>query len=271
MASEPLITFLLPFYNEQGFIGRTVASLAAQTDRRFRLILVDNGSTDGGREEAMVAAASMPDIETTLIEEPTPGKIFALKAGLAEVTTPFVGTMDADTIYPPTYVAICLDVFETNPKAACVIAATVEGNEGSLPHLLRRFRTSMYATLFRNRAHGGGCGQTFATADLRSVGGFDAAIWPYVLEDHEVICRVAERGRIVHGYHHYCSPSDRRADRRSVSWNRAERIAYKLMPRKFMHWYFYRFLAARFEARGKHNAALRSQSWDINGSGGGST
>jgi glycosyltransferase involved in cell wall biosynthesis len=261
MASEPLITFLLPFYNEQGFIGRTVASLAGQTDRRFRLILVDNGSTDSGREEAMAAAATMPEIETTLIEEPTPGKIFALKVGLAEVTTPFVGTMDADTIYPPTYVAICLDVFEANPKAACVIAATVKGNQGSLPHRLRRFRTSVYATLFRNRAHGGGCGQAFRTSILRAVGGFDPAIWPYVLEDHEVIHRIAREGRVSYSYRHYCIPADRRADRRNVSWSRAERIAYKLMPRKFMGPYFYRFLASRFDEHGKLNAALRHRSW----------
>jgi glycosyltransferase involved in cell wall biosynthesis len=262
MANTPIITFLLPFYNEQGFIGRTVESLAAQTDRRWRLLLIDNGSTDKGTEEAIAAAVAMPDIELRIIEEATPGKIYALKAGLAEVDTPFVGTIDADTIYPLAYVGTCLDIFERHPGASCVMAATVMGNPHSVSNRLRRLRTHAYATLFRDRAHSGGFGQVFDTAALRAVGGFDSNIWPYVLEDHEVICRIADKGTILHSYYHYCSPSDRRADRSSVSWTRAERIAYKLMPRRLMNWYFHRILAVRFEARGKHNSALRVRTWE---------
>jgi glycosyltransferase involved in cell wall biosynthesis len=269
MIDEPLITFLLPFYNEEGFIGRTVASLAGQTDRRFRLLMIDNGSTDRGRKEALAAAAVMPAVDTTVIEEPAPGKIFALKAGLAEVTTRFVATIDADTIYPPTYVATCLQMFERNPGASCVIAVAVTGDPYALPNRLRRLRTAAYAILFRNRAHGGGCGQAFAASALRKAGGFDPTLWPFVLEDHEVIYRVAKTGPILHGFGHYCSTADRRADRSSVSWNCAERIAYKLMPRQLMGWYFHRFLAARFRARGKQNSALRSRGWDSGGSAGG--
>ena len=48
--TEPL-TIVLCFYNEERWIGRTLASLAAQTDRRFSLVLVDNGSTDGSVDE----------------------------------------------------------------------------------------------------------------------------------------------------------------------------------------------------------------------------
>lgn len=266
MIDEPLITFLLPFYNEQGFIGETVSSLARQTDRRFRLVLIDNGSTDDGREEAIAAAAAMPSIDTTVVEEEMPGKTFALMAGLAEVSTPVVATIDADTVYPPGYVATCLRLFEQNPQASCVVAVGLNGNPDSFANALRRLRTRVYAGLRPDRAHSGGCGQAFATISLRAAGGFDPAIWPYVLEDHEVIHRVARQGAIVYSYRHYCSPSDRRTDRGNVSWNLAERIAYKLMPRRLMGWYFYRFLALRFEERGKHSAALRLRDWSADGS-----
>ena len=262
MVGEPIITFLLPFYNEQGFIGETVTSLAIQTDCRFRLILIDNGSTDCGREEAITAAKAKPSIETTIIDEAEPGKIFALMAGLAEVASPYVATVDADTIYPPAYVANCLRAFERNPKASCVIALGLAGSPNSLANKLRRLRARIYATVFPGRAHSGGYGQAFSTTILRRVGGFDPKIWPYVLEDHEVIHRVSKEGTILYDYEHYCNPSNRRSDRRNVSWSLAERIAYKLMPRKFMGWYFYRFLALRFEKSGKRSAALRFRNWD---------
>ena len=42
-----LLTIVLPFFNEQGWIGRTIDSLVAQNDERFLLLLIDNGSTDG--------------------------------------------------------------------------------------------------------------------------------------------------------------------------------------------------------------------------------
>jgi len=262
LAEGPIITFLLPFYNEQGYIGRTMASLAAQTDRRFRLFLIDNGSTDKGRDEALDAAAAMPDIEMTVIEEPTPGKIFAMKTGFAEVVTPYVGTMDADTIYPPSYVSTCLAMFERNQSASCVMAVALTGDPRSIGNRLRRLRTIFYGALFPNRAHSGGCGQAFVTSALRTVGGFDPAIWPFVLEDHEVIFRISRNGPILYSHHHFCSTADRRADRRNVSWNRAERIAYKVMPHGMIGWYMYRYLATRFQARGKHNATLRNRNWD---------
>ena len=261
MVDEPIITFLLPFYNEQGFIGRTVASLAGQTERRFRLVLIDNGSTDGGREEAVTSARAMPSIETTVIDEAVPGKVSALKAGLAEVSTPFVATIDADTIYPPGYTATCLDIFRRNPGASCVVAVGLNGHPELFANRMRRSRTKIYAALFPDRAHSGGFGQAFATSALRAAGGFDPAIWPYVLEDHEAIHRVAKEGPILYSYRHYCNPSNRRMDRGNVSWNLAERVAYKLMPRRLMGWYFYRFLAIRFEGRGKHSAALRLRNW----------
>ena len=39
------ITLVLPYFNESGYIGRTVARLGRQSDRRFALVLVYIGST----------------------------------------------------------------------------------------------------------------------------------------------------------------------------------------------------------------------------------
>ncbi|MFT3977315.1 MAG: glycosyltransferase family 2 protein [Sphingomonas bacterium] len=94
---------LLPFFNERDYLRETVASLAAQTEQPF-LILIDNGSTDGSADVA-VAACIEHGVPHVLVQEHRPGKVAALAAGLPFVATPYVATCDADTWYPPHYLA----------------------------------------------------------------------------------------------------------------------------------------------------------------------
>ncbi len=47
MALNPSITIIVPVRNRQGIVTRTLDSIAAQSYRPFRLIIVDNDSTDG--------------------------------------------------------------------------------------------------------------------------------------------------------------------------------------------------------------------------------
>lgn len=255
MAEQPIITLVLPYYNEAEYIEATLSSLASQSDRRFRLVLVDNGSTDESAGIARDACRAMPDIEALFLEEREPGKIHALVAGIAEVETPLVGTMDADTIYPSDYVARTLELFSERPNSSCVLAFGFTGRKHE------RARSQLFAWMFPRKCHTGGYGQNFRLEALRHAGAFDPARWPYVLEDHEIIHRVVRCGPIAYGAGFHCLPSNRRADRSACSWTLLERVMYKLMPGFLMDWFFYRFLARRFRLRGLGNVQLRDKSW----------
>ena len=56
----PRWTFVIAYYNEADFLPATLAALAAQTVP-FRLVLVDNGSTDGS--DAIARAFATPGVE----------------------------------------------------------------------------------------------------------------------------------------------------------------------------------------------------------------
>lgn len=259
MAEMALITLILPYYNEAGFIAATLASLAGQADRRFRLVLVDNASSDGSEQIARNACAAMPDISVSFLREPQPGKIHALRAGMAAATTDYVGTVDADTIYPPDYVKQALAIFARDPSASCALAFGL-GPKAGRPMQLARLR--LYARLFPRKCHTGGYGQNFRRDLLDQAGGFGIGIWPYVLEDHEIVHRMQKLGPILYGAGFFCLPSDRRDDRSRCSWSLAERIIYKLLPTVFMDWFFYRFLGPRMAQRGLGNLRLRERGWD---------
>lgn len=254
------LTIVLPFFNEEGWIGRTVASLAAQSDISFRLLLVDNGSTDAGSREASDHAAALGD-RVAIVQCPTAGKIPAMTAGLAVVKTPLVAICDADTWYPPDYVAIIRHLFVTNPRAAAVMAIDLYAPLTHPASLRRIDRIMRKSRRFPEKCHAGGYAQAFRTDWLRAAGGFDTARWPYVLEDHEIVHRLQPYGPAVYHADHVCFPSERRASRKAVSWTRGERLLYRYLPRFAMDWYFYRFLGRQLAARNSFGIALRQKDW----------
>jgi glycosyltransferase involved in cell wall biosynthesis len=259
-------TVVVPYYNEAGFLPETLASLAAQTVRPLRIVLVDNASTDGSAALCGAFAAANLDLEVINVFEARPGQVHALERGIAEVDTPFTAICDADTYYPPQYLARAGVLFaDGGAETVAVMALSVSGDSESLGSRLRRRKGMLASRLLRRQNHAGGYAMCFRTAALRAAGGYSRAAWPYVLKDQELAHRVGKLGRCRYDYRHWCRTSDRRADRSNVRWTLAERLLYHLTPYRFKDWFFYDFLARRLEARRLDDLNLRTRTW--NGSG----
>ncbi len=249
-------TFVIAYYNEVDFLPATLAALAAQTVP-FRLVLVDNGSTDGS--DAVARGFAMPGIEVIHRSEARPGKIHALETAMAELTTEFCAFGDADTDYPPHYLAEAERAFDADRRVVAVMAL---GVDASGQPLRRALYSGIVTRLLSKQTHTGGYGQAFRTQALVMAGGFSEALWPYVLLDHEVMQRVAKLGRVVYPFRFWATPSPRRADRRRVRWTLAERVLYHATPFAAKDWYFYRFLGPRLKARGITHLNLRDKPWE---------
>ena len=72
---------VVPCYNEEKWIGDTLDALAAQTLRDFRLVLVDNGSTDGTRAVIEERLSSSPLRDVIVLDEPEKGTGCAADTG----------------------------------------------------------------------------------------------------------------------------------------------------------------------------------------------
>jgi glycosyltransferase involved in cell wall biosynthesis len=246
---------IIPFYNEVDFLADTLTSLAAQT-RTFRLILVDNGSTDGSAALAMACCARL-GLDATLLSERRPGKVFALATGLARVSTPLVATCDADTWYPATYLAEA-EALLAGPGSVAA-GAFFAGRDDRAAHRRKALHIRFMPKLLRRQCHTGGAGQVFRTTALRRAGGFDARRWNYVLEDHEIIHRIHREGSMAYGTRFWCAPSPRERDRESIRWTLAERIVYHVVAPIAGDWFFYGFLGRRLDRRRMTSERIRER------------
>lgn len=254
----------MPYYNEVAFLARSLASLKGQSLRPLCLILVDNASTDGS---AALARSLLADVDERLevihLRQERPGQVHALEHGVAAVTSSHVAITDADTVYPEDYLATADRAFaEGGDDLVAVNAVGLSGDRRSRSRRLRRAKVLAMAALLPRQCHAGGYAHCFRTDALRAAGGYSHAIWPYVLKDHELMHRMFKQGRAVHPIGLWCRASDRRADRGGVRWSLAERLLYHATPFALKDWFFYRFLASRFDNRGLSDLKLRQRAFE---------
>jgi cellulose synthase/poly-beta-1,6-N-acetylglucosamine synthase-like glycosyltransferase/peptidoglycan/xylan/chitin deacetylase (PgdA/CDA1 family)/spore germination protein YaaH len=92
----PLVTVLVPAFNEGKVITSTLRSLLQSTYPKLEILVVDDGSTDDTAEVVTALAAEHPCIR--LIRQANGGKASAANRGLAAAAGEIVVAVDADTI-----------------------------------------------------------------------------------------------------------------------------------------------------------------------------
>ena len=263
----PRWSVVVPYYNERRYLPAMLASLCAQTNKPFRLILVDNESTDGSAEIAREALRSAAAIEAIFLEEKTPGQAAALERGIAAATTEFIAICDADTEYAANYLERAEARFDAEPDAVAVLATALYEAPESPDSKRRRLKMRIVPHLLRKQCHAGGYGHTFRTEALKRAGGYSRALWPHLRKDHELIHRIWKEGRVVHDPMLLCRASDRRNVATQKRWTLSERVLYHATPFQLKDWYFYRFLGPRMAARQLDERKLRERPWDEEGGG----
>lgn len=246
-------TVIVPFFNERAHLPSCIASLARQ-DVPFRLVLVDNASTDGSGAVALAVCAAA-GVSAELLVEQEPGKVAALRTGLAATGTEFVATCDADTLYPPDYLSRAGSMLDRGAVAA--VAATQPPGASRWQRRFAGWKLELTSKLLPQQCLNGGAGQVFRTSALRAAGGFDPQIWNWVLEDHEIMARIEQQGRIAYHRHFECAPLERSGSGPAPGWRFHERILYHCSRAANRKAFFHGYLAGKLRARALSSERLR--------------
>jgi cellulose synthase/poly-beta-1,6-N-acetylglucosamine synthase-like glycosyltransferase len=112
--TTPLVSLLVPLYQERGFIEALCASLDQQTfpADRLEVFFLDGGSTDGTRE---YLAQRVFACRARVVDNPRRLQVHALNEGLRLAAGTYVVRWDAHAYYAPDYIERCIALLEEDP------------------------------------------------------------------------------------------------------------------------------------------------------------
>lgn len=100
------ISIIIPYYNREKFLKKTLLSVNRQTYRPIELILVDNGSDDDSASicKDFYNKYNNDDFQIKLLEEPQKGVCYARNKGSEFATNDYIYFFDSDDVMSPDFV-----------------------------------------------------------------------------------------------------------------------------------------------------------------------
>lgn len=175
LRERPLLSVIVPSFNQGAFIRRTIESCLAQDYRPIEILVVDGASKD--HTVAILREwDSVPEVRWT--SEPDSGPVEAVNKGLARATGEIGLIQSADDLSVPGAFCAAVDAFRERPEAALVYGDVERIDEtGRILDRLNVGRYSLRALLSRRTYVPQPCA-FFRMDRVRNSGGWDER-FPY--------------------------------------------------------------------------------------------
>lgn len=122
------LSVILPAYNAEKYLLRSVKSILTQTFRDFELLVINDGSSDQTR--AIIEQVSDPRLRAIHLPENT-GLINVLNLGLELAKGEYIARMDADDISLPTRFEEQVNFLQSNPDHVACGTSIINFNDDS--------------------------------------------------------------------------------------------------------------------------------------------
>lgn len=110
---KPLISVIVPCYNQAHWLPETIESILAQTYTNWECIIVNDGSTDNTSEVAHELIAKKPNVKISLLEKENGGVAQARNVGIQKAKGEWILLLDSDDIIHKDYLAKAVQQINT--------------------------------------------------------------------------------------------------------------------------------------------------------------
>lgn len=113
----PRFSVIVPLYNKEEYVRKTLESMCAQTYRDFELVIVNDGSTDDSLYVVNDFVRKVCDVRCTVYSQANAGVAAARNIGVAKSMGEYVCFLDADDWWEPTFLEEIDKLISEYPKA----------------------------------------------------------------------------------------------------------------------------------------------------------
>ena len=192
----PEISVVIPLYNRAKYIGRAIESVLKSEWKRYEMVVVDNGSTDGSFEAASRYIGT--GHVRVLRSEASGNTAAALNTGIRHSSGKYICQLDSDDLYTPDALSIMYEYMESNPGFA--LGVSYYDCIGPDDNVLEEYGIVKHEEYDRNnilRTDGVGAARIWRRSVLEEMNGFDEVNLGSYAEDYDLVLRVTEKYDIL--------------------------------------------------------------------------
>ena len=183
MKNEPIVSVIIPCFNSESYICRSLRSILHQSFKRdsYEIILINDGSTDNS---AYLIEQFKEDI-ILINNKKNKGLPYCLNQGINKAKGKYIARLDSDDFVNHHYLLFLVEYMIQHPQAKvcrCDYFKTYENGEK------REYKSSLEYPI--------GCGMIFQKKFLLNLGGYNEKFLCH--EDLEILNRIEKVTRIHH-------------------------------------------------------------------------
>ncbi len=189
-----LISVIIPVFNGQNTIKKTIESVLNQTWKDYELIIINDGSTDSTEE----IISSISDSRIKVFNYPNAGPAVTRNRGIAIASGKYISFIDADDLWTPDKLEKQLQKLEENPQAKIAYSWTDyidEFDNFLYPGSHITANGNVYKQLLLNNFLENGSNPLIDRQVLIEAGGFDESL--FAAEDLDLWFKLAIKYEFV--------------------------------------------------------------------------
>lgn len=186
MENIPLISVIIPCYNDVQYIEQAVNSVLNQTYPKKEIIVVDDGSN---AETKAILKRLEPQI-TKLITQVNKGQSNARNVGIKEAKGNYILVLDSDDYFDPTFCEKAVAVFERRKEVKIITSFVNRFIANEIVDVFKPYGGDIKQFLSNNQTTGS-C--MFLKSDFEKINGYDE-LMRKGFEDWEFYIRLLQNG-----------------------------------------------------------------------------